>query len=370
MSTEDRPQQGPADATGDPLAAPYAEFDDEADAPLEAPYLPSEHSDGGDDTPTDDTPTAKRALAPTPVPPLSTEPLPAPGEPVGPPAEPALVLAAQYPLTDIDPVKVGDFWLDARLTATPAGMTFVAHEDGGDSTMLLLLSEGAARDAAARSRFSGEINAMHIDTVVARGGQDQNEGRMAVRFRSEADDPVLEHKAPLAPWVALAFDGSQRAVDEATRILLAIDLTRTPPLSEPAGPDFRLHWIDRVSHGATRVWPLPWPGRKDRGGWITVVVAFLLMALLAALALLLAILVFQNQPLVDAPQPIPSSASGGGSGSGSPQSGSPQSRSPSSGSPSGSPSGDQPGPYSDSPSMVQPSGDSSGPGDPTQNPRL
>lgn len=325
MSTEDQPEQGSGEARDAQRAAPPEAFDD--------------------------TPTVTRAAS-NPVP--ETTPVP--------PVE----LAPQFPLADQDPVKVGDFWLDARLTATPAGMAFVAHEDGADSVMLLLLSEGAARDAAARARFSGEINAMHIDTVVARGGEGQNEGRMAGRFRSEDDDPVLERKAPLAPWVALAFDGSQRAVDEAARILLAIDLTRTPPLSKPSGPDYRLHWIDKTGHGATRVWPLPWPGRKERAGWITMLVAFLLMALIAALALLLAILVFQNQPLVDAPQPIPSPASGSGSGSGSPQSGSPSGG----GSPASPSPGDDGGPYSDSPSMVQPSGDQSGPGDPSPNPRL
>ena len=325
MSTEDQPEQGSGEARDAQRAAPPEAFDD--------------------------TPTVTRAAS-NPAP--ETTPVP--------PVE----LAPQFPLADQDPVKVGDFWLDARLTATPAGMAFVAHEDGGDSVMLLLLSEGAARDAAARARFSGEINAMHIDTVVARGGEGQNEGRMAGRFRSEDDDPVLERKAPLAPWVALAFDGSQRAVDEAARILLAIDLTRTPPLSKPSGPDYRLHWIDKTGHGATRVWPLPWPGRKERAGWITMLVAFLLMALIAALALLLAILVFQNQPLVDAPQPIPSPASGSGSGSGSPQSGSPSGG----GSPASPSPGDDGGPYSDSPSMVQPSGDQSGPGNPSPNPRL
>ncbi|WP_179947127.1 hypothetical protein [Tessaracoccus flavescens] len=325
MSTEDQPEQGSGEARDAQRAAPPEAFDD--------------------------TPTVTRAAS-NPVP--ETAPVP--------PVE----LAPQFPLADQDPVKVGDFWLDARLTATPAGMAFVAHEDGGDSVMLLLLSEGAARDAAARARFSGEINAMHIDTVVARGGEGQNEGRMAGRFRSEDDDPVLERKAPLAPWVALAFDGSQRAVDEAARILLAIDLTRTPPLSKPSGPDYRLHWIDKTGHGATRVWPLPWPGRRERAGWITMLVAFLLMALIAALALLLAILVFQNQPLVDAPQPIPSPASGSGSGSGSPQSGSPSGG----GSPASPSPGDDGGPYSDSPSMVQPSGDQSGPGNPSPNPRL
>ncbi|WP_226997072.1 hypothetical protein [Tessaracoccus aquimaris] len=324
MSTEDRPGTGP-DQPDDAAAgaASAGEFDD--------------------------TPTVTRADLPT----SSTAPVP----PVD--------MAEQFPLTDEDPVKVGDFWLDARLTATPAGMAFVGHEDGGDSAMLLLLSEGAAQDAAARARFSGEINAMHIDTVVARGGQDQEDGRMGGRFRSEDDDPQLDSKAPLAPWVALAFDGSRRAVTEARRILLAIDLTATPPLSKPAGPDYRLHWIDKTGHGTTRVWPLPWPGKKDRAGWVTMLVSFLLMALIAALALLLAILLFQNQPLVDAPQPIPSPASGSG-GSGSPD----PSQSGSGGTPSSPSSGDNGGKYSETPSMLQPSGDQSGPGDPSPNPKL
>lgn len=290
-------------------------------------------------------------------------------------------LATHAPLLDTDPVKVGDFWLDARLNATPAGTTYVAHENGGDAVMLILLSSGAAKDAAARSRFSGEINAMHIDTVVARGGQDQDEGLLKVRFRPEDDDPTLVGHTPLAPWAALAFDGSADAAREAMRVLRAIDLMMSPPLSEPSGPDYKLHWIDDTATGTTRVWPLSWPGRKDRAGWITILVSFLLMALIAALALLLAILVFQNQPLVNAPQPIPSSAEGsGGSGSpsGSPSegSGSPSgsasgSPSESGGSPSGSPSpGDDNNPYSHSPSMNIPSGSQSGPGDPSPNPKL
>ena len=279
--------------------------------------------------------------------------------------------AAHHPLRPEDPAKVGDFWLDSRLAASPAGTVYGAHEDDGDAVMLVLLNKGASADPAARARFAGEINAMHIDTVVARGGEGQHEGRMGVRFRDEDDDPTLPLLAPLAPWAALAFDGSLRAVEEADRVLTAVDLSRTPPLSEPSGPDYRLHWIDETNPGTARTWPLTWPNRSDRGGWITVLVSFFLMILLTALALLLAILLFQNQPLVNAPQPIPSPASGEGSGSGSPQS---QSGSPSqSGSGNGSEQvspGDGGGPYSDSPSMNVPDGDESGPGAPSPNRRL
>ena len=295
--------------------------------------------------------------APTGALPPSTAPA---GEPT--------VYAAHFPLREADPPRVGDFWLDGRLTATPAGVAYVAHDDGGDAVMLLLMAEGSSADPAARARFAGEINAMHIDTVVARGGEGQHDGRMGVRFRSEEDDPKLEHHEPLAPWAALAFDGSLASAQEADRVLRAVDLSRTPPLSRPSGPDYRLHWIDKTGTGPTRQWPLAWPGRKERGGWITVLTSFLLMILLTFLALLLAILVFQNQPPVNAPQPIPSPGSMEGSGSGEPQSGQP---SDGQGSQEGSPSpGDSGGPYSHSPSMNQPSGNQSGPGAPSPNRRL
>lgn len=270
-------------------------------------------------------------------------------------------------LQDHDPVKVGDFWLDSRLHATPAGVAYCAHVDGSDAVMLLLLSGGAARDPAARARFSGEINAMHIDTVVARGGQEQDQGRMSVRFRDEHDDPIVASHAPLAPWVALAFDGSVGAVAEAARVLEAVDLVHTPQLGTPKGPDFLLHWWNNTAGGTSRLWPLPWPGRRDRAGWISLLVSFLLMVLLTAVAILLAILVFQNQPKVSPPPPIPSQATGSG-GSGSPsnssQGGSPDPSQSASGSPSDEPS------RSDTPTMTQPSGSDSGPGSPSPERKL
>jgi len=274
-------------------------------------------------------------------------------DPVG---EPPVAAA---PLRPEDPVKVGDFWLDARLTASPAGVGYAAHDDAGSQVLLIMLSEGAAQDAAARERLAGEVNAMHIDTVVARGGHGQDHGRMAVRYRSEDDDPVSPHHAPLAPWVALAFTGTAAGVREADRVLAAVDLDRTPPLGAVSGPDYRLHWIDNTAPGTSRLWPLPWPGRYDRAGWISLLASWLLMLLLAALAILLAIVVFQNQPPTGSPDPVPTEASSGG-GSGSP--------SPQSGSPSPGTSGDP----SDSPSMEVPSPGSSasGPGTPTPDRRL
>lgn len=277
-------------------------------------------------------------------------------------------LAEHHPLLDHDPPRVGDFWLDSRLHATPAGVAYCAHEDNSDAVMLILLSDGAAQDPAARARFSGEVNAMHIDTVVARGGQDQDTGRLATRFRDENDDPIVASHSPLAPWVALAFDGSVSAAAEAARVLEAVDLVHTPQLGTPKGPEFLLHWWNNTAGGTSRGWPLHWPGRKDRAGWISILISFLLMVLLTAVAILLAILVFQNQPKVSPPPPIPSSAEGSGGGSGSP-SGSPQSESAS---PEQSSTGPDEGTptRSDTPSMTEPSGSESGPGSPSPERKL
>ena len=284
------------------------------------------------------------------------------------PPDPTSEYAEHFPLLPEDPVRVGDFWIDSRLAESPAGVVYSAHADGSDPVMLIHLRDGAASDPAAQARFSGEINAMHIDTVVARGGQGQDEGRMAVRFRDEDDDPIVASHRPLAPWVALAFSGSPAAVAEAQRVLAAVDLVHTPQLGSPAGPDFQMHWWQNIRPGTWRMWPLPWPGRKDRAGWLSLLTSFLLMLLIASVAVLLAILVFQNQQKVSPPAPVPSSesATGSGSGSGSPSqsSGEPSSGESSSGEPSELES------RSDTPSMEQPSGDSSGPGSPSPERKL
>ncbi len=266
--------------------------------------------------------------------------------------------ANHQPLLAEDPARIGSFWLDSRLASTPAGVAYAAHADGSDPVMLLQLGDGAATDPAARSRFAGEINAMHIDTVVARGGQGQDEGRLGVRFQDDGDDPLVASAHPQAPWVALAFDGSLSAVAEAQRVLNAVDLVHTPQLGTPRGPEFHMHWWKNSKTGLFRLWPLPWVGRHDRAGWITILVSYLIMLLIAAVAILLAILVFQNQPKITPPPPIPSHASDGGSSS-----------QPNPSSPQESPSGSEQS-RSDTPSMSQPSGDSSGPGSPSPERKL
>jgi hypothetical protein len=289
----------------------------------------------------------------TPEPPPGTPP---PGWPFPPDPDFEPRYTPVNPLLPDDPPKVGPYWLDARLGASPAGIAFTAHDADNQPAMVLLLAEGAAADPAARSRFAGEINAMHIDTVLARGGEGQDTGRLGRKFRPE-DDPVTPDARQAAPWTALAYDGSPAAAAEAERILDAVQLATLPPQGMPSGPDYQQYWVERVKPGLARLWPLPWPGRYDRAGWRTILVSWLLMLLLAALAVLIAILLFRNQPPQAPPPPT--------GGSGSPQSSSsPASGSPASGSPSGSPSQSGSGSPSGS---ASPSGTASGPGDPSES---
>jgi hypothetical protein len=272
------------------------------------------------------------------------------------------------PLLPDDPAKVGDFWLDARLVAAPAGVAYVAHDEEQTFTVLIMLSEGAASDAAARDRLAGVVNQLHIDTVVARGGEGQDDGRLGRKFRAEDDDPTEPGSTPQAPWVAIAYDGSPAASAEATRILDEVQLARIDPVGTPAGPDYQLHWLTRFNPGSTRLWPLPWPGRHDRAGVLSILASWLLMLLLAALAILIAILLFQQSPPESPPPPVPPTGSPPPSSTSSPQSGSP---SPQSGSPSpqsGSPSPASPSPSDSGSGSPSPSG--TVPGSPTPNSKL
>ena len=152
------------------------------------------------------------------------------------------------PLLPDDPPKVGDFWLDARLGVTPAGIAFTAHDAANTPAMVILLSEGAAADAAARARLAGEINRLHIDTVLARGGHGQDTGRLGRKYR-RADDPIAPDDRFVAPWAALAYDGSPAAAAQAMWILDAVQIATLPPQGVPVGPDYQQYWIDRVRPG-------------------------------------------------------------------------------------------------------------------------
>lgn len=211
-----------------------------------------------------------------------------------------------FPLLPADPPRIGDWWIDARIVARSSGVAFLAHSDDGTSTMLILLSQGAAADAAARDRLAGEVNRMNADTVIARGGQGQDEGRLGYLFFNPPGMPAEPDQSPTAPWVVLAWDGSINALAEADRLLRVIDLSGSPELGMPRGPHFALPWIGYSRSGSWRSWPLSWPHRKDRTGWVPMLASWLLIVLVGSLALLIAALIFQAAP--------PSGGGGGGEG--------------------------------------------------------
>ena len=298
---------------------------------------------------------------PVPPPPPDDDPWPA-----EPPDDDGYVPLS--PVREQDPPRVGEYWLDARLHASPAGVAYTAHDGADTPALVVLLSEGATADAAARERLAGVVNGLHIDEVLARGGHGQDTGRLARRYRPDRDGPVPPDAALVAPWVALVTDGSPAAADRARHVLDAVEIAGLPPQGAASGPDYQHYWIDRVRPGLARLWPLPWPGRYDRAGWRTILVSWLLMLLLAALAVLIAILIFRNQPPQSPPPPTGQSGSPPpASSSPSPQSGSPspQSGSPSPESGSPSPSSSESGSGSPSPSGSEsgepsPSGSESG----------
>lgn len=228
--------------------------------------------------------------------------------------------------------------------------------------LLVLLSQGAAEDAAARDRFSGLVNKLHIDSVLARGGKGQDSGRLSKKFRSDEGSPVSPDGAASAPWVALAHGSGIDASAISAHLLEEVQLSMLAPQGEPSGPDYQHYWIAKVQPGLSRMWPLPWPGRTDRAGWLSIFIAWLLTLLLAALAVLIAILVFRNLP-PEAPPPPSERSSSPQSGSPSPQSGSP---SPQSGSPSTSGSASP----SESSASGEPSPSGSEAGSPTPRSKL
>ena len=279
-----------------------------------------------------------------------------------------------YPLQPADPPRIGPFWPDSRLVATASGVAYLAHcDDGTDPVMVIMLSQGATDDPAARDRLAGQVDHMDIDTVVASHGLGRDHTSAAPEDDwSGSSDPAAAppSSAPPAatsPWVALAFDQTGRAVDEARRVLSEVDLSRLPQQGQPSGPDYRLHWTDRFTPGLSRVWPLPWPGRRERGGWLTILASWLLMLLLAAIAVLIAILIFSRAPQTSPPPPIPTQQTTSTQTMTEPPP--PDTASPSPSSASGSPSEATPSPSSASasPSSASPSA-SSGSASPSPSP--
>ncbi|WP_328998454.1 hypothetical protein OHA18_28850 [Kribbella sp. NBC_00709] len=234
---------------------------------------------------------------------------------------PALEIPAALPLQPEDPPRVGEFWLRGRLGANAAGYLYTASDETGRHVVVAMMTEGSADDAAARDRFVNAVDDLPEDAVLGHNDSDDDD---------------------LALWVAVGpireDDGSSAASDErliaerrGEEILSAVLMDRIPQIGKLRGPEFRHYWESRRRPGLFRIWPLPWPNALRPASRWALAFALLTMALIMALAVFLAWLLFRHaQPLEPEPViPTPTSTAtvtvtpttpppGTGTGSGSP----------------------------------------------------
>jgi hypothetical protein len=204
------------------------------------------------------------------------------------------------PLLPEDPPKIGRFWLRGRVTANAAGLVYVARDDDGGVAVIAMMAEGAADDAAARDRFAHAVDNLPPAVLLERNSADDDELALWVAVTDpdaegdESDGPTDDEAPPEAPAVAR---------EHAALVLSAVLMDRLPHLGRFRGPDFLHHWDGRRRPGLFRLWPLPWPAALRTASRLALLLSLLTMMLLMGLALLIAWLLFRNQPEVD-PGPI------------------------------------------------------------------
>jgi hypothetical protein len=211
----------------------------------------------------------------------------------GPENAPAPVIPESLPLQPEDPPRVGEFWLRGRLGANAAGYLYTAGDETGRGAVVAMMTEGSADDAAARERFVIAVDDLPEDVVLA---------------HNDADDDDL------ALWVALGpireDDGSSAATDErliaerrGEEVLSAVLMDRIPHRGRQRGPEFRHYWEGRRRPGLFRIWPLPWPNALRPASRWALVLALLTMAIIMALAVFLAWLLFRHAEPLE-PEPV------------------------------------------------------------------
>ncbi|MFG1905107.1 hypothetical protein [Kribbella sp. NPDC048928] len=218
---------------------------------------------------------------------------------VQPEDRPALEIPDALPLQPEDPPRVGEFWLRGRLGANAAGFLYTASAEDGRDAIVAMMTEGSADDAAARERFVNAVDDLPVDAVLAHNGSDDDD---------------------LALWAAIGpirtADGSSAASDErliaerrGEEILSAVLMDRIPQTGKLRGPDFRHYWENRRRPGLFRIWPLPWPSALRPASRWSLALALLTMAVIMALAVFLAWLLFRHAAPLE-PEPVIPTPSG------------------------------------------------------------
>jgi hypothetical protein len=175
--------------------------------------------------------------------------------------------------------------LSGRLEATDAGIVY-AGVLGDQPVVVALLTAGAEVDSFARARFHDAMR----------------DARLADR---ETSVLAGEDAPEIAPWVAVRADSWDDGVKLARALLAPVSLDHLDPVGDVRGPEFRPHWSRRGGPGRWRVWPLPWPSALSMAGRWTYVASFALVLAISAIALFIAVKLFENQPPAPVYPPYP-----------------------------------------------------------------
>lgn len=182
-----------------------------------------------------------------------------------------------------DPPALGGIALTGRLESTDSGVVY-AGRSGDSSVVVVMLGDGAETDSYARARFQDALS------------QALGDGASIV---AAEDDPDI------APWAAVSADDWEKAYTWARGLLAPVALEHLPPVGAARGPAFRPHWARRRGVGRWRLWPLPWPSTLTIGARWTYLVSFALIVAISAVALFIAVKIFQNQPPAPVRPPFP-----------------------------------------------------------------
>jgi hypothetical protein len=189
------------------------------------------------------------------------------------------------PLRPSDPPRLGDVSLSGRLEVTDAGIVYAGVLDD-QPVVVALLSAGAEVDSYARARFHDAVRDARL---------------------TEGTSVLAGEDAPeIAPWVAVRADSWDDGVKLAGTLLAPVTLQHLDPVGDVRGPEFRPHWSRRGGPGRWRIWPLPWPAALSTAGRWTYVASFALVLAISAIALFIAVKIFDGQPPAPVNPPFPS----------------------------------------------------------------
>lgn len=195
-----------------------------------------------------------------------------------------IVAAMSRPLPHGDPTHLGPFQVTARLSETPAGITFLGVDGQGRQVSVAVLTRAAAGDAAARDRFRAAIVGADRDAT-------------APVVAAEPDGPT--------PWVATVHEPNAPGAERFLDPVLLTGASRGRWAGRLRGPQFQPYWMGSGSREPAVAAPPSYgpAGDADRPVERGLVAAILMLAALLAVLLLLLSMLFACQPEPPPPSP-------------------------------------------------------------------